>query len=160
MDTWHIRFLGVPHALCGDHWARLRSQETWAVLASLLLPSVLRGQAPTPFSRETLAERFWAESTQDLDSRASLRQCLSSLRSAFGYNCIITDRQEVQIAPGWYVSDLQQIFAAYRQALATSSIEQRLDWLMQAEEEIRGEFLEGWMPDTDEAQLWAYSGAS
>lgn len=154
MDQWTIRLLGVPRAHCGDQLAHVRSQETWAVLASLILPSVLRGEAPSPLARETLAERFWAESKQELDSRASVRQCLRSLRSAFGNQCLIANRQQVQIAPGWFVSDLEQVFTAYRKALASAAIGERLHWLMQAEQEICGEFLEGWMPDTDEAQLW------
>jgi len=153
MNVWTIRFLGVPCARNGDREAHLRSKETWAVLASLLLPITLRGEALSRFSRETLADRFWADSPV-VEPRTHLRQCLASLNAAFGSDCLIADRQDVRIASGWFTTDLDLIFAAHRKAVAADSNEERLHWLIEAEQEICGEFFEGWTPESDEAQLW------
>lgn len=153
MNVWRIHFLGVPRAHCEDQQARLRSKETWAVLASLILPAVLRGETPSACSREALADRFWANS-EAVDPRTNLRQCLTSLRNAFGENCLITDRQDIHLAPGWFQTDIERVLLAYQNARAADTVEERLHWLALAEQEIHAEFFEGWTPDTEEAQIW------
>ena len=153
MDVWKIQFLGAPCAFRGGLQAHLRSRETWGVLASLILPSVHRDVSPGVIARETLSERFWS-STEPADPRAHLRQCLTSLRAAFGEECLIANRDEVRIASGWCTTDVDIAFGAYRKGLAATTLEERLHWLTLAEEEIGGEFFEGWMPDNEDAQIW------
>ena len=153
MDVWMIRFLGVPCAYCNGQQAHLRSKETWAVLASLVLPATLQGEVPLRLARTTLADRFWTDE-QTVEPRTHLRQCLTSLRKAFGETCLLADRQDVQLASGWFTTDLDHIFTAYRRALVAASAEERLHWLLEAEKEIRGEFFEGWTARSDEAEIW------
>lgn len=153
MAIWQIRFLGPPTATCDGQQARLRSRETWGVLASLLIPSLLTPRTRPALARETLAERFWADSAT-VEPKTHLRQCLSSLRAAFGDGCLRSDRHEVAVSPDWYETDLKRIFTAYRHAQEADSLEERLRCLLEAEQEIGGEFLEGWSPETEEAQVW------
>lgn len=153
MGLWNIRFLGVPNANDDDRQAHLRSKETWAVLASLVVPAILRNEAYTIVARDTLADRFWGDSLTVVP-RTHLRQCIASLRDTFGESCVIASRQDISIAPGWFTTDLELALTSYQKALVSSSLEERLHWLMRAEEEIRGEFFEGWTPKTEEAQIW------
>jgi tetratricopeptide (TPR) repeat protein/DNA-binding SARP family transcriptional activator len=153
MEVWKVQFLGVPCALCGEKSARLRSRETWAVLASLTLPALLRGALASPIRRETLADRFWDDRAM-VEPRTHLRQCLASLRDAFGESCLTADRHTVQAAPGWLTTDIELALDAYRKALQATHVEERLHWLTLAEAQMRGEFFEGWTPDSAEAEVW------
>ncbi len=153
MEVWNVQFLGVPCALCGEKRARLRSRETWAVLASLTLPALLRGAPPSAMGRETLADRFWDDSAI-VEPRTHLRQCLASLRKAFGESCLMADRHTVQAAPGGFLTDIELALDAHRKALQATHVEERLHWLTLAEAQIRGEFFEGWTPDSAEAEIW------
>lgn len=161
MKLWHLHFLGVPRAFCGNEQAHLRSKETWAILASLIVPALLRGEIACPAARETLNDRFWGDyevgDNEENDARdpgAPLRQCLTSLRNVFGKTCLVADRHDIQIERGWFTSDIAAVLIAYRKAQNATSIQERLDYLLQAEEEIRGEFFEGWTPRTNDGQLW------
>ena len=153
MKLWRLQFLGVPCAHRDDQNARLRSKETWATLASLILPSLLREESPSPIARKTLTDRFWANS-EAIELSGHLRQCLVSLRAAFGERSLLSDRHDIQVATGWFTTDIALALSAYRNALQAPATEERLDWLIQAEREIRGEFFEGWSPHTAEAQSW------
>lgn len=132
MNEWKLNFLGAPGAWCGGQQARLRSKETWAVLASLTMPVALRGESAIGIGRETLADRFWSDS-ETTDPRTHLRQCLTSLRKAFGQHSLITDRQDVRIAPGWFTLDIDIVLRFYRKALKAESLDERLYWLTEAE---------------------------
>lgn len=153
MKLWRLQFLGVPCAHSDDQNARLRSKETWATLASLILPSLLREESPSPIARQTLIDRFWANS-EAIEPSGHLRQCLASLRAAFGERSLLSDRHDIQVAGGWLTTDIALALSAYQNALQASTTEERLGWLIQAEREIRGEFFEGWSPHTVEAQNW------
>ncbi len=133
---------------------RLRSKETWAVLASLIVPPLLRNEPYGPVARETLTNRFWSN-CEAIDTSGHLRQCLRSIRTALGESCLISDRHEVQIASGWFKTDIEQALLYYTRGLAADSIDDRLYWLTRAEHEMRGEFIEGWTPDCPEAHACA-----
>ena len=85
---WNVQLLGTPAAHCNGRTARLRSKQTWAVLASLLLDHRLdfrQGTAnpyasPPRLSRLMLANRFWGDKD---DPRTHLRQAVASLREVF-----------------------------------------------------------------------------
>lgn len=153
MTIWTIHFLGVPGAIHGEQQAHLRSKETWAVLASLIIPAVLRQKPSVTIARETVADRFWYGS-EKVDPKTHLRQCLSSLRAAFGAQCLRTDRLDLQIVPGWFNTDIGEMLACYQRALNAVSTEERLQWLMEAEAQLHGEFFEGWTPQSPEAHNW------
>lgn len=159
MQPWRVNLLGVPSASRGGgEDARLRSKETWAVLASLLLPESLNSHRhflpPPPCSRETLALRFWGDSSNS--PRACLRQSLASLRTAFDAECFLSvgKRQDVQVLPNCFVTDIERMLASYHAALLSPSPEGRIHHLTEAEGEIHGELLEGCVEPGDPGELW------
>ena len=154
MEICNINLLGVPTASAGERQIRLRSKETWAVLASLIVPPLLRNEPYGPVARETLTNLFWSN-CEAIDTSGHLRQCLRSIRTALGESCLISDRHEVQIASGWFKTDIEQALLYYTRGLAADSIDDRLYWLTRAEHEMRGEFIEGWTPDCPEAHACA-----
>jgi DNA-binding SARP family transcriptional activator len=158
-QPWSVNLLGVPSASRGGGGARLRSKETWAVLASLLLPESLNGghrhfPHPPPCSRGTLALRFWGDSRNS--PRACLRQSLASLRTAFDADCFLSvgERQDVQVRPNCFVTDIERMLASYHAALLAPSPEERVRHLTEAEGEIRGELLEGCVEPGDAGEMW------
>ena len=71
------------------------TRKTESLLAYLALHPVAGGHG-----REKLAALFWGD-TSDEDARRSLRVTLSALRKALSENCLLTDRETVQINPAW-----------------------------------------------------------
>ena len=153
MITYHVNFLGIPSAQPKGAEGELRSKKTWAVLASLALSNPLSTRRlPTPVSRQLLAERLWNTGGR-VDPRTSLRQCVKSLQNAFP-DCILADRNTIQVVPGRFISDIELMLSACEQAKNCSYGEERLYRLIEAEGKIGGEFLEGCIPEADHAYNW------
>jgi DNA-binding SARP family transcriptional activator len=74
---------------------RLPTRKTESLLAYLALHPAAGGH-----SREKIAAIFWGDVT-DEDARRSLRVTLSALRKALVADCLLTDRETVQINPAW-----------------------------------------------------------
>ena len=144
MPVWQIDLMGTPHALTGLRQIRPQAKETWALLASLLIPDTLSSSrfpdCPRPHSRDALAQRFWADKE---NPRVNLRQALLFIRKTFGEESICAGRETIQVAPGHFVTDIELMLTAYREAMAASSLDERLQHLSTAEAMIRGRFLEG-----------------
>jgi tetratricopeptide (TPR) repeat protein len=105
-------------------------------------------------TRQDLALRFWEDK---LDPRVHLRQSLALLRRVFGPDCFAADRDTVRALPGCFVTDIEQMLAAYRSALSAEAAEERLRWFGAAEERISGDFLEGCVGPGDAAEPWVLS---
>ena len=162
MEVWTIRLLGVPRAQrrsggsssSAEREIRLRSKKTWAVLASLLLPTRLAAPFASPpdvLSRQTLARRFWGDKP---NPRVHLRQALASLKTMFEAECFLADEETIRAAPGAFVTDIDRIREAYGRALCATSPDERLHWLIEAEGEIGGPFLEACLQPGDQGEPW------
>lgn len=163
MEAWTIRLLGVPRAQRRSSNAqpeiRLRSKKTWAVLASLLLPVRLStpfASPPAVLSRQTLAQRFWGDRE---NPRLHLRQALASLKATFEEKNLHekwfqADEETVRVVPGAFVTDIDRIREAYGRALSATAPDERLHWLIEAEEEIGGPFLEACLQPGDQGEPW------
>ncbi len=156
MTHWNVQLLGPPAARNADGAvAHLRSKETWAVLASLLLEQALKSASadftPRRLSRVTLAERFWGDK---FDPPMHLRQALASLRRAFEKEAFYVDRETIQVAPGFFCTDIEEALGLFHAAQSCTDPEQKLALLMQAEEKIGGDFLEGCLTSLDEGAVW------
>jgi len=151
MELWQINLLGPPCVLRNGQEKRPQAKETWAVLAALVLPTPVGAHTPQPQRRQALAERFWADKD---DPRVHLRQSLTYLTKLFGEDCFRADRETVQVVAGRFVTDIEQMLTAYREALASDLLEERLRLLAEATSFIRGDFLEGCLQPGDCGESW------
>ncbi len=151
---WEVKLLGAPQAHRGQLRAHLRSRECWCALAALMLPEAL-GRADTRgahrLSRQEIAYRFWAES---LDPKHCLRQAVSSLRVAFGEECIAVDRTSIGVVPGSMVSDIGRIRSLFEASHLISDQSHRLERLVEAEDLICGPLLDGCVENSDCGFEW------
>lgn len=150
METWDIHLLGHPRATCGERSVSLRSRLTWATLASLLLQS--RSEETEGWiTREELLKRFWPDTET---SRVSLRMVLSSLRTNFGHESIITEGDRVRIHKERFRLDIETIESAYTEVKECGSPSERISLLKKVERGIAGEFLEGCLDPEETPVRW------
>lgn len=153
MELWQINLLGTPRITRNGQERRPQARETWAVLAALLLPRPLHpntvSSPPPPQDRHKLAAHFWED-----DARLHLRQSLAFLRKTFGEGCFVGGRDTVQAAGGRFVTDVDQMLLAYRQALASTDVEDRLHYFLLAVGQMQGEFLEGCFHPGERGEPW------
>lgn len=138
--SWFVRLLGKPEASrpSDGRYAHLRSQQTWGLLAALLLERQARPEEGW-LLRETLMERFWPGGKA---GRTSLRMSLTSLRIAFGTGCLECDKHRVRILHNDFRTDVEEIERLWERANGEADVE-AIESLREAERRIGGSFLEG-----------------
>lgn len=148
MDTpWRIQMFGGLRAERGEvAITHFRTQMTAALLAYLAHYS--RRSHP----REVLIELLWPEGEPE-SGRHNLRLALSALRRQFeppgvpAGSVIEADRQTVQLNAEVVTTDVAEFEAALESAGAADSESECAQWLAEAVDLYRGEFLPGFYQD-------------
>ena len=112
------------------------------------LLAYLSRRLDTAVPRETLRSVFWTDSG-DAQAKASLRQCLSSLRRALGNKAaaaLMAEGDQIRLGAPLAGTDIQD-FERHSQS-------GQLDDLEAAAALVRGEFLDGFQPVTPEFDQW------
>ena len=78
------------------------------------LPAYLACTAPEPQSRQKLATLLWG-SHFETQARQNLRQALFRLRRALGEDALVSDGEEISLAPGVVDCDVTRLEALIRE---------------------------------------------
>jgi predicted ATPase/DNA-binding SARP family transcriptional activator len=92
-DGFHLYTLGAFRLERQSQSIRLPTRKVELLLAYLVLH-------PEQHSREKIAALLWGDSP-DQEARRSLRVALTALRKQLGEECVLTDRETVQINPSY-----------------------------------------------------------
>jgi predicted ATPase/DNA-binding SARP family transcriptional activator len=92
-DGFHLYMLGAFRLERQSQPIRLPTRKVELLLAYLVLH-------PEQHSREKIAALLWGDSL-DQEARRSLRVALTALRKQLGEECVLTDRETIQINPSY-----------------------------------------------------------
>jgi DNA-binding SARP family transcriptional activator len=147
IDPWRITLFGGLRAQRGEQvTTRFRTQKTASLLAYLAY------FLPRSHAREVLIELLWPEGSLE-SGRHNLSVALSSLRQQLepagipDGGVLVTERFSVHLHPSAVTTDVSEFEEAMRSATGADSTEERVDWLIRAVEQYRGELLPGFYDD-------------